>query len=547
MGSVPSAPAARAELLVPAAGAPPGVRGWPGVPAYGPAARLVVGRVLRDLRPLAAGALGVDADLVVTDPWGVRVGPLGADPSVDQLPGGSATARATATVTAAAAAGPVAGAASPAAAPGTAAATVTAAMRAREQDWGTLEVTRRDGRAWEDRHLPMVGLVADVAASCVAMAGDAGRPAPGPTPAGRRMIGVAVSQPGRGVADLVAAADAAVEEARRDRPGSVAPGRSSGGPLPGSRGELEEELSRAPAAGQLRVHYQPIVTAGPPGTVGARGNVGPLAGHWLVAVEALLRWQHPTRGLLAAGDFASVAERTGAIGPIGQWVVEQTCAQLAVWRTQLPASVWPHAFVNLCPSELADPALAGALARSTAAHGVRPGQLGLEIVEGDFADRAILTSLAEHEARGHPLAIDDFGTGYSSLSRLVDLPVAFVKMDRSLVTGLARDVRRRRLVDAVVVVAHTLGAAVIAEGVESDDQVGLLRRAGCDLLQGNLLGRPVPGDELSGRWVEAADAELVGADAEPVGGGAARPGPGAVVGTDGAARAAFDCLVTGAA
>ncbi len=160
MGSVPSAPAARAELLVLAAGATPGVRVWPSVPAYGPAARLVVGRVLRDLRPMAAGALGVDADLVVTDPSGVRVGPLGADPSVDQLPGGSGTA-----------------------APGTAA-TVTAAMRAREQDWGTLEVTRRDGRAWEDGHLPMVGLVADVAASCVAMAGDAGRPAPGPA-AGR--------------------------------------------------------------------------------------------------------------------------------------------------------------------------------------------------------------------------------------------------------------------------------------------------------------------------------------------------------------------------
>jgi len=662
MGSVPSAPAARAGLPVLTAGPPP-VRARPTAATYGPAVRLVVGRVLRDLRPVAAGALGVDADLAVTDPSGVRVGPLDTDPPAAAI-GSTATVPAAPAVTASTAA--TATTTTPTAA------TLTAAMRAREQDWGTLEVTRRDGRAWEDRHLPMVGLVADVAASCVAMAEDPGRPAPGadpdavvgsrapapgptgvrvgpdgtstfeqrlaeavarsgprhrtrvavflvrvdPSPSGahpgrgdgplarevaRRLrlalpeharlhrlrdgdlavlyealagsdaairchlgtvairlrdavvrspapvdgvdeavsvtVGVAVSQPGSGVDDLVAAADAAVEEARRDGPGRVAVGRAGDGPPLGSRGELEGELSRALGAGQLRLHYQPIVTVG---TVGTALAVDPAAGHRLVAVEALLRWEHPTRGLLAAGDFVALAERTGAIGPIGHWVVEQTCAQLAAWRTQLPASVCPRAFVNLSPRELADPGLAVALARSTAAHAVQPDQLGLEIVEGDFADPAILTSLADHQAHGHPLAIDDFGTGYSSLSRLVDLPVAFVKIDRSLVTGLAHDVRRRRLVDAVVLVAHTLGAAVIAEGVESVDQLGSLRRAGCDLLQGNLLGRPVPGDELSGRWVEAAAAELAGA--APVG-----QDTRAAVGAEGPARAAFDCLVTGAA
>ena len=245
---------------------------------------------------------------------------------------------------------------------------------------------------------------------------------------------------------------------------------------------LERDLADAVERDQLRLHYQPILDA--------------RTGH-VEAVEALLRWEHPEHGLLEAVDFVDRAEGIGALPGIGRWVLETACAQLAAWRRDLDGRSPRRVFCNLSPRELSDPATLTALGASLAAYGLQPGDLGVEILEDDFTNPLLLTALGDCSARGHPVAVDDFGTGYSSLSRLVGLPVDYVKIDRSFVTGLPEDVRSRALVDAVLVVAAGLHVRVIGEGVETEEQRLHLVRSGVPLLQGYHLARPQSGEDIT--------------------------------------------------
>ncbi|MGI4894646.1 MAG: putative bifunctional diguanylate cyclase/phosphodiesterase [Janthinobacterium lividum] len=248
--------------------------------------------------------------------------------------------------------------------------------------------------------------------------------------------------------------------------------------------QLERQLAQALPRKELRVHYQPITD--PTGAVHA--------------VEALLRWQHPHHGLLSAAEFIDLATANGTVVGIGQWVIDQSCAQMRLWRDQLGHRAPETVYVNLTARELADPSLSTTISTALQTHQLQPEQLGLELVETSFIDPHVLPNLHEQQRRGHPLSVDDFGTGYSSLSHLVELPVRMAKIDKKFIAGIGHDPRRTALIDAVVTVANSLNLHVIAEGVETADQARRAADAGCDYLQGFYCGGPQPAETLSLQW-----------------------------------------------
>jgi diguanylate cyclase (GGDEF)-like protein len=293
-------------------------------------------------------------------------------------------------------------------------------------------------------------------------------------------IGVAVSTDDATAEQLLEEADAAMYTAKRRGRGHVAfhDTTSNGSRDQGRR--LAREIGLALDAGQLRLYYQPIFHR--------EGGVP--------AAEALLRWQHPEHGLLDARQFIGLAQASGSLPRIGRWAIEQACEDLAGWRRDLGEHAPRVVFCNLSQRELVDPALAPVIAESLDLRGLEPCDLGLEVLEGTFADPVLVDALCELHQRGHALSVDDFGTAYSSLSRLIGLPAAYAKIDRSFISGLPDDERSRAFVDAVLVVARSLDLTVIAEGVETDEQRRHLVGAGCDLLQGFHLGRPMSGIDL---------------------------------------------------
>ncbi len=298
-------------------------------------------------------------------------------------------------------------------------------------------------------------------------------------------IGVAWSDGSSSSDDLVSDADAAMYRAKYRRHTELVirdQGRSLS--LQSAR-HLDRELARALTGGELRVYYQPIVSA---------------ADLQVRAVEALLRWEHPTHGLLAAMEFIDVAESTGLIVPIGRWLIDAVCAQLRDWQDQLGPAAPPRAYVNLSARELADPTLAETISTALRRHHLRPEHLGLELIEAAFIDPHLVGVLQGLHDTGHPLSVDDFGTGYSSLSRLIQLPVSAAKIDKSFAAALEHDPRSRALVDAVLVVGSKLDLQVIGEGVENAEQARGLREAGCPLLQGFYLGIPQAADSLTSSW-----------------------------------------------
>ncbi|WP_328291390.1 sensor domain-containing phosphodiesterase [Kineococcus sp. NBC_00420] len=249
--------------------------------------------------------------------------------------------------------------------------------------------------------------------------------------------------------------------------------------------DLGRDLAHALDRGEFRVHYQPIVETGT---------------RRVHAVEALLRWEHPRYGLLRPVDFLQLAIHSGRLPGIGHWVLAQACADLAAWRAQV-ADAPDRVFCNLSAVELADPHLSAVIAAALQVNGLHPGDLGLEVVEDDFAGPDLAPALRVLHEAGHPLSIDDFGTGYSSLSRLVTLPVAIAKIDKAFIAGLAQDPRSRALVDAVMVVAHSLGLQVIAEGVETPEQAAQVLACGCEYLQGHQESAPLTAEAVL-RWLQ---------------------------------------------
>ena len=247
----------------------------------------------------------------------------------------------------------------------------------------------------------------------------------------------------------------------------------------------EIELRQALDHGELVVYYQPEVEV-PSGRV--------------LAVEALVRWHHPHRGLLAAAEFIGLAEETGIIVEIGLWVLREACAQHVRWGQEHP----DHQLllrVNLSALQLGEPDLLPKVMGIIRETGIEPSCLCLEITETVvMADaEASLEVLQKLRGLGVELAIDDFGTGYSSLSYLKRLPVDVLKIDRSFVDGLGTDPDDTAIVQAIMVLASSLGLSVTAEGVETDVQLDELMRLGCRRVQGFLFGRPAPAAELSAR------------------------------------------------
>ncbi len=248
-----------------------------------------------------------------------------------------------------------------------------------------------------------------------------------------------------------------------------------------SRLELERELVRAIANHELVLHYQPVFDM----------HLGRLVG-----CEALVRWNHPLRGLLMPATFIRTAEETGLIRELGMWTLDAACAQMAAWKA---GGLHPgRVAVNVSALQFRDQRLLEVLRAALRQHGIQPGELELELTESALmsdteAAQATVASLRE---LGVTLAIDDFGTGYSSLSYIKRLRPDKLKIDRSFVRDLPADADDRALTEAIVSIAQALSISLVAEGVESVEQRDYLLRLGCSLQQGYLLGRPQPADKM---------------------------------------------------
>jgi EAL domain-containing protein (putative c-di-GMP-specific phosphodiesterase class I) len=209
-------------------------------------------------------------------------------------------------------------------------------------------------------------------------------------------------------------------------------------------------------------------------------------------VEALLRWQHPRRGTISPATFIPVAEATGLIVPIGQWVLEEACRQVRAWQDQYPTVPPLVMGVNLSGRQFQHPGLVADVARTLRESGIDPHCLKLEITESVLmreVETAVATCAALKDL-GVQLAIDDFGTGYSSLGQLKRFPFDTLKIDRSFVDGLGRDEQDMAIVRSLVTLAKTLSLSVTAEGIETPLQEAHLRSLGCERGQGYLFARP---------------------------------------------------------
>lgn len=248
------------------------------------------------------------------------------------------------------------------------------------------------------------------------------------------------------------------------------------------RMRLLGELRTALAEDQLEVHYQPQLS---------------LRTGELVAVEALVRWRHPSRGLLTAGEFIDGVEEGGLAGPLGAWVLEQSCLALRAWPGPRP----PRMAVNISPRQFSLPGFVGEVAALLDRTGVSPEQLELEVTEAALlVDDSVAQVLRDLDGLGIRLAVDDFGTGFSSLNHLKMFPASTVKIDRSFVAGLGTDATDEAIVAAVLGVARSLGLSTVGEGVETPEQRERLHELGCELGQGYLLGKALPPDVLYADW-----------------------------------------------
>lgn len=249
-------------------------------------------------------------------------------------------------------------------------------------------------------------------------------------------------------------------------------------------GRLETEISlrQSIVNGGLRVYYQPIVT---------------LVDAEILGYEALVRWDHPTRGLLGPDQFLTIAEETGLIVPLGAWVLRDACRQAKEFQTRDPMWARLTMSVNLSGAQLGQPDLVGLIASALHDADLRPEHLQLEMTESVLMDDAAttITILKTLKGLGVRLSVDDFGTGYSSLAYLRRFPVDILKIDRSFVSGLGKDLEDSAVVAAVVSLADTLGLTTIAEGVETRLQRDCLIGLGCSRAQGYLFARPVAASE----------------------------------------------------
>ena len=252
------------------------------------------------------------------------------------------------------------------------------------------------------------------------------------------------------------------------------------------RVEVASDLRRALEQHELRVYYQPVHN---------------LKTSRLIGVEALVRWEHPLRGLLSPGEFIPIAERTGLIAEIDAWVLEQACWQMVQW--QAAGVELSFVAVNISSRLFARPELFSLVSTVLADTGLDPALLELEVTESAVMDNSQVALEQMHRLRvlGLRLAIDDFGTGFSSLLRLKRLPVQKLKIDQGFVAGLPGDNDDVAIVRAVIALGQSMGLEVHAEGIEQVEQAQFLLDLDCDLGQGYWFGRPMPAQDLD--WQRA--------------------------------------------
>ncbi|MBD9485350.1 EAL domain-containing protein [Pseudomonas sp. PDM14] len=253
--------------------------------------------------------------------------------------------------------------------------------------------------------------------------------------------------------------------------------------------ELESDLRHALEQDQFRLYYQPQLSSD---------------GKRLTGVEALLRWQHPVRGLVAPGEFIPVLEELGLVVQVGDWVIAEACRQLKTWHNARVRV--PKVSVNLSARQFADGQLGMRISRILGESGIAPACLELELTESilmrDVSETLqILVSLKK---LGLCIAVDDFGTGYSSLNYLKQFPIDVLKIDRSFVDGLPGGQQDAQIARAIIAMAHSLNLSVIAEGVERQEQLDFLRDHGCDEVQGYLFGKPMPASKFEAMFSGAA-------------------------------------------
>ncbi|MBL0938278.1 MAG: EAL domain-containing protein [Gemmatimonadaceae bacterium] len=249
--------------------------------------------------------------------------------------------------------------------------------------------------------------------------------------------------------------------------------------------ELESDLREAIAAERLQIAYQPLVQMDSGRTIGA---------------EALVRWHHPIRGPILPGSFLPIAESTGLIVPLGRWVLREACRRAGQFTAEAGAPFTIS--VNLAARQLEEPGLLNDVLDALEYGGLAPEQLVLELTESDLMrnPHRALQLLNEIRETGVQIAIDDFGTGYSSLSYLQFLPFTELKIDRAFVQRVGESDRDRALIRTIVQLAKSMGAVVVAEGIETDEQHEHLSNLGCDIGQGYLYSRPIPAEDFS-EWL----------------------------------------------
>jgi len=251
--------------------------------------------------------------------------------------------------------------------------------------------------------------------------------------------------------------------------------------------EIEKGLHEALNKGQLELYYQPQVDEN----------------HYIIGVEALIRWNHPQKGLLPPGVFMPIAEETGQILQIGNWIIEQACYQFSNWKKQ---GVLPDTFrrlaINISPLQFSQPSFVEHIVDSLAQAGIDGEHIELEITENLLLENveAAIQKMAELKAHNLKTSIDDFGTGYSSLRYLKHLSVDVLKIDRSFVTQLHLDESDQAIVDTIIMTARRLNLEVIAEGVEDANELNALKQLGCVQFQGYLFDKPLPASELNERF-----------------------------------------------
>ena len=286
-----------------------------------------------------------------------------------------------------------------------------------------------------------------------------------------------------GAHDLIQQADIALNQAKSAGRGTLRFFDPHMQQIVSTRVTLEGELRKAVGAGQFLLHYQPQVDEA--------GKV--------IGAEALLRWNHPVRGLVPPGEYIGLAEETQMILPIGEWVIDTACAQLAAWKAADQTRPLTLA-VNVSPLQFQQPQFAEQVRRAISRHGIEARQLKLELTEtmlqGDV--QTTVRTMRRLKEEGVQFSLDDFGTGYSSLQYLKQLPLDQLKIDQTFVRDIVTDPNDRAIVATIIAIARHLGLDVIAEGVETSAQLEVLRECGCARYQGYLFGRPVEAERLFG-------------------------------------------------